>query len=352
MKICPGLLVCFLLLAAPALAQSDNQASGDSAGPRCAWKEHALPLKVFIEAVPQEAAAHRQDYLQAVQDGIKAWNDVGIGGKPVFEQTNERREADVLVSWQLPPNPSAAGFEQKHIFTTGGGASYSVCAKSRVTLIIEHWARHQIPTGLLGYFVPVPVPIPNINTENLEQRGTDELRVIATHELGHSLGLDHSDDSGDIMYPVEGQKFIYYGIEFTNVQVLTEKSKKNLGRYYEDAWLDFRLARLAAESRRPGQSVRSGNSASALVELAGKGENAAVERLLAAGQDINGHDDSGWTALIAAAAEDHPQTVALLIEKGAQLDARDNNGYTALRYARAANYKQVIDLLIHAGARY
>ncbi|UFP93192.1 ankyrin repeat domain-containing protein [Gloeobacter morelensis] len=344
------LLLCTVAAAQP--IDAGGEFPGGEAYRPCGWPAESFPLQVFIDPIPKPAAEREREYLQTLLDAIKAWNDVGIGGRPVFEQTGDRADADVAVAWQFEPNTAASGFMQVQM--RSGGRSYGVCVRSRITLILQHWRRRQIPTGLLGFFLPVPIP--NFTSENLELRSADELRVIATHELGHALGLPHSTDTGDVMYPFEGQKFIYYGIEFTNVQVLTEKSKRTLAAFYDDAWLDFRLAQIERPIKtRSGLTGPPPPAAASrgrpLVEAAAAGRLPEVERLLAGGLEIDGRDESGWTPLIAAAASGREQTVAYLLQKGADLNARDSSGYTALGYARAGRFTRIVDLLTRAGAQ-
>ncbi|BAC90828.1 ankyrin repeat domain-containing protein [Gloeobacter violaceus] len=361
MKYALGLLLplFFCTVAAAQPIDSSGEFPGGEAYRPCAWLAESLPLQVFIDPIPKSAAEREGEYLQTLLDAIKAWNDVGVGGKPVFEQTRDRADADVAVAWQFEPNTTASGFMQVQM--RSGGRSYGVCVRSRITLILQHWRRRQIPTGLLGFFLPVPIP--NFTTENLELRSADELRVIATHELGHALGLPHSTDTGDVMYPFEGQKFLYYGIEFTNVQVLTEKSRRTLAAFYDDAWLDFRLAQIerpihtrsgtadTPPAAAPMLSRAATGRGRPLVEAAAAGRLPEAERLLAGGLEIDARDESGWTPLIAAAASGREQMVAFLIQKGADVNARDTSGYTALSHARAGRFTRIVELLTRAGAR-
>ncbi len=346
------ILLCSPLQAAP--ESSEPSRARLSSTNQHAWPRTAFPLKVFIDPLPEQASAHRSDYRQAILDAMQAWNQIGVMGLSAFTETKDRANADVLIAWQLEVDADKGGFEQSRTARTGRSVNFSQSFKSKVTLVIEHWRRRQIPTGLLGFFLPVPVP--NLNTAGVEQRGSEEIRLLATHELGHSLGLLHSEDKNDIMFPVEGEKFVLYGFEFTNIQVLTETSRQRLQDHYRVAWQEFSGTAPTPEPRtvatgEDSRPVVAATGRTTLIEAAEKGVTAEVERLLNAGSDINGRDESGWTPLIAAAGEGHTETVALLLQKGANLQARDGNGYTALRHAKANGHIQVVELLTRAGAK-
>jgi ankyrin repeat protein len=68
----------------------------------------------------------------------------------------------------------------------------------------------------------------------------------------------------------------------------------------------------------------------ALVKAADSGNTALVERLLAAGADVNAKDNYGDTALIAAADDGHTDIVERLLAAGADVNAQNNDGRTPL----------------------
>jgi Ankyrin repeats (3 copies)/Matrixin len=363
-----------------------------------AWPKQSFPLKVYIEAVPEGAKDHVQDYRKAVLSAMKAWNDVGIEGTPPFVLTEDRDLANVTVGWQLELDAKRGGVEQSRL-AYRKGFPYQASIGSSVTLMIQHYKRHSYPTGLLGFFLPVPIP--NITTEGVEQRSSDEVNLIAIHELGHSLGLPHNDDKSDIMYPVEGESFVLLGFEFNNPPSLTDRSKRNLAEHYRLAWQAFTESppRLPPPPRpkpvvaqlsplpAPASPVTTGATdllpqptkyrsdssprsitpsppepASVperllppatpdLLLAAEKGATKDVERFLAQGIDVNTRDDNGWTALIAASSQGKADTVAFLLQHGADANIRDFDGYTALRHAKANGYKKVVVILEQAGAK-
>jgi hypothetical protein len=378
-------------------SRSQPQITPDAIASR-AWPKQYLPLKVYIEAVPEGARDHIQDYRQAVLSAMKAWNDVGIEGKPPFVLTEDRNLANVTVGWHLELDAKRGGAEQSRV-AYRKGFPYQASIGSSVTLMIEHYKRHSYPTGLLGFFLPVPIP--NITTEGVEQRSSDEVHLIAIHELGHSLGLAHNDDKSDIMYPVEGEAFVLLGFEFNNPPSLSARSKRDLAEHYRLAWQAFtesppqlplpprpkpvvaQLSPLPAPSGpittgaadllpQPTRYRSDANPHSLtpsppdpasvperllppatpdLLLAAEKGATKDVERFLAQGLDVNTRDDNGWTALIAASSQGKVETVALLLQHGADANIRDFDGYTALRHAKANGYKKVVVLLEQAGAK-
>jgi ankyrin repeat protein len=62
-----------------------------------------------------------------------------------------------------------------------------------------------------------------------------------------------------------------------------------------------------------------------------------VEKLRAAGADINARDKNDVTALMWAAKNSSPEVVKLLLDAGADINAQDKDGMTALMYAAKEN---------------
>jgi hypothetical protein len=76
-------------------------------------------------------------------------------------------------------------------------------------------------------------------------------------------------------------------------------------------------------------------------ELAGKGDCAGLNRLLAAGTAVDERDDIGCTALHFAADRGSLEAMALLLDAGAEVGACDEDGSTPLHYAALCGHPQV-----------
>jgi ankyrin repeat protein len=83
-------------------------------------------------------------------------------------------------------------------------------------------------------------------------------------------------------------------------------------------------------------------------------DRGTVEKLLAAGADINGRDEDGRTALVHAVLDSDPDFsfIRYLLERGAAPDIADaNQRWTALHFAAQAQEPDVVAMLIEAGAK-
>jgi hypothetical protein len=130
------------------------------------WPESEHPLRVYL--MPGRVPGYRDELRDAGRAAFVRWEQVG--GIPVrFTFVTDSTSADVLVRWIDRFPMRRAG--QADIRWNGAGW----IASATLTL-----ATHTSDGLLLD---------------------TDAVYTVALHEIGHLLGLGHSDDPQDVMYP-------------------------------------------------------------------------------------------------------------------------------------------------------
>jgi uncharacterized protein len=87
-----------------------------------------------------------------------------------------------------------------------------------------------------------------------------------------------------------------------------------------------------------------------LRKAASEGNRTEVERLLAAGVDVDAATASGGTALMYAAYGDHAELVTALLEAGADPDRGDRFGDPAIHWASYGGASAAVDALLAGGA--
>lgn len=131
------------------------------------WDNRIMsPVRVHLTA--GDVANYQPAFLDAVRGAFRRWQDAGI---PVrFDLGGDSTGADVRLQWRV----------QFDIDRTG-----------QTDLTWDADGHHQSGVITLATFNQVGQPMT-----------VEEIRIVAMHEVGHLLGLDHSPDSADLMYPV------------------------------------------------------------------------------------------------------------------------------------------------------
>jgi predicted Zn-dependent protease len=130
------------------------------------WENRTTnPIRVYF--APTYAANFKPEFLGAIKTAFGQWTNAGV---PVrFDFGGDSTNAEVTVKWRI----------QFEIERTG-----------QTDVTWDENGHIQSAVITLATFDPKGRPMES-----------DDVRVVAMHEVGHMLGLDHSKDSTDIMFP-------------------------------------------------------------------------------------------------------------------------------------------------------
>lgn len=127
------------------------------------WGNSSFPLGVYIEPPPDKGAASQM--MAAGRRGIDRWDNKIPGFTDIFNYQPIETEADIVVRWEK---------------TTEG-------AYTRVQVFESY-----VSINKIGMSEDVREP--------------DVIELLMAHELGHVLGLGHSEVDGDLMFRVVNPK--------------------------------------------------------------------------------------------------------------------------------------------------
>jgi predicted Zn-dependent protease len=130
------------------------------------WDNRTVsPIRVWFAST--NAANFKPVFLDAIRTAFAQWTHAGV---PVrFSFDGDSSDAEVVVRWRI----------QFEIERTG-----------QTDVTWDENGHIQSAVITLATFDPKGRPMES-----------DDIRVVSIHEVGHLLGLDHSKDSTDIMFP-------------------------------------------------------------------------------------------------------------------------------------------------------
>jgi len=180
----PGLLLALVLgwaCIAPAFSAADHYLCDE---PRPLqkllsqrWFGYEFPVRVYIPPVPFEVKQPEM-YMPLVKTAFQSWTEYAPFA--TFTFVDAPKKANIVIEWK-------SDFKNEDAW---GMAYYPAIYQSK-NKILRHRSKIFLAVkAQLGSGMTVNEPV---------YFSYDELLLIAQHEVGHALGLNHSNTDGDIM---------------------------------------------------------------------------------------------------------------------------------------------------------
>ncbi|TGC08925.1 matrixin family metalloprotease [Methanolobus halotolerans] len=145
------------------------------------WENTTISVYIDDRNLPEH---YSPSYMAQIESALEYWSNGGNGQldyNPDFVIVEEE-DADILIMWVENLEEDAGAPEG----VAGFARPYEIDGKyKRVEIVLE---------------------VGNYQGYAWKQYGDTTMRELATHEIGHALGLGHSNDKDDIMYPSYEQK--------------------------------------------------------------------------------------------------------------------------------------------------